>query len=419
MSFQQGLSGLNGAQRSLDAISNNVANSGTVGFKLSQAQFADVYAAALGVGGSSQIGIGTTVVGVGQQFTQGNLSVTNNPLDVAINGAGFFRMNSGGVISYSRNGQFNIDKDGFIVNTSGDRLTGYAANAQGVILPSSPTDISVDTADLAPRTTTEARLGVNLDSRETPPTQTFDPVTKAPAESVTETTSMSVFDTLGNPHILTLHFIKLDAPNPTDPDYRLFVSLDDGPAISPHAPNALPATGTDLSFNSAGVLTTSMPLRPSFPITTGADPVLAFELDLTGSTQFGSGFGVNRLVQDGYAPGRLSGINISAEGVVQGRYSNGQSRDLGQIVLANFPNPNGLQSIGNNQWAESSESGQPLIGAPGTGSLGMLQSAAVEESNVDLTAELVNMITQQRAYQANAQSIKTQDQILQTLVNLR
>jgi flagellar hook protein FlgE len=162
-----------------------------------------------------------------------------------------------------------------------------------------------------------------------------------------------------------------------------------------------------------------MPLVQSFPITTGAVDPLAFDLDLTGSTQFGSSFGVNRLFQDGYTSGRLSGINISVEGIVQGRYSNGQSRNLGQIVLANFTNSNGLQSIGNNQWAETADSGQPLVGAPGTGSLGLLQSAAVEESNVDLTAELVNMITQQRAYQANAQSIKTQDQILQTLVNLR
>jgi flagellar hook protein FlgE len=162
-----------------------------------------------------------------------------------------------------------------------------------------------------------------------------------------------------------------------------------------------------------------MPLVESFAVSTGAVTPLSFNLDLTGSTQFGSSFGVNRLFQDGYTSGRLSGINIAVDGVVQGRYSNGQSRNLGQIVLANFTNPNGLQSLGNNQWAETSDSGQPLVGAPGTGSLGSLQSAAIEESNVDLTAELVNMITQQRAYQANAQSIKTQDQILQTLVNLR
>jgi len=411
MSFQQGLSGLNGAQRSLDAISNNVANSGTVGFKLSQAQFADVYAAALGAGGGSQIGIGTSVSTVSQQFTQGNLTVTNNPLDVAINGAGFYRMSSNGAVSYTRNGQFNIDKEGFIVNASGDRLTGFAADAQGVIIPSSPVDISIDTSDLTPRQTSVARLGINLDSREAPPTIAFDPALKDPI-TYNASTSLTAFDSLGNPHILTTYFVKQPAASAMD--YKLYASLDDSTAV--------PATGTDLYFTASGSLdlaATPMPLVETFAVSTGALTPLSFNLDLTGSTQFGSSFGVNRLFQDGYTSGRLSGINIAVDGVVQGRYSNGQSRNLGQIVLANFTNPNGLQSLGNNQWAETSDSGQPLVGAPGTGSLGSLQSAAVEESNVDLTAELVNMITQQRAYQANAQSIKTQDQILQTLVNLR
>ena len=411
MSFQQGLSGLNGAQRSLDAIGNNVANSGTVGFKLSQAQFADVYAAALGAGGGSQIGIGTSVLTVSQQFTQGNLTVTNNPLDVAINGAGFYRMSSNGAISYTRNGQFNVDKEGFIVNASGDRLTGFAADAQGVIIPSSPVDISIDTSDLTPRQTSVARLGINLDSREVPSTIAFDPALKDPI-TYNASTSLTAFDTLGNPHILTTYFVKQPATSAMD--YKLYTSLDDSAAV--------PATGTDLYFTASGSLdlaATPTPLVESFAISTGAVTPLRFDLDLTGSTQFGSSFGVNRLFQDGYTSGRLSGINIAVDGVVQGRYSNGQSRNLGQIVLANFTNPNGLQSLGNNQWAETPDSGQPLVGAPGTGSLGSLQSAAVEESNVDLTAELVNMITQQRAYQANAQSIKTQDQILQTLVNLR
>jgi flagellar hook protein FlgE len=150
-----------------------------------------------------------------------------------------------------------------------------------------------------------------------------------------------------------------------------------------------------------------------------ADPTQTFTLDLAACTQFGSPFGVNQLVQDGYSSGRLSGLSVSPDGVIQGKYSNGQSRNLGQVVLAKFNNPNGLLNMGGNQWQETSASGQPLIGAPGTGSNGVLQAGAVEESNTDMTAELVNMITQQRAYQANAQTIKTQDQIMQTLVNLR
>jgi len=405
MSFQQGLSGLNGAQRSLDAISNNVANSNTAGFKASQAQFADVYAAALGVGGASQIGIGTTVAAVSQQFTQGNVAVTNNPLDVAVNGAGFYRMSTNGVITYTRNGQFNIDKNGFIVNASGSRLTGYAADAQGTIIPSSPVDITIDTSDLTPKQTSLARLGVNLDSRAAQPSVV--PFNSDDPLSYTASTSLTTFDTLGNPHIMTVYFVK--EPTAAATDYAMYTRLDSDPVGA-----AIP-----LDFDERGTLITGMPLNQSFNINTGAVSPLAFTFDLSGSTQFGSPFGVNRLLQDGFTSGRLSGLSIASDGVVQGRYSNGQSRNLGQVVLANFNNPNGLQSIGNNQWSETNESGQPLVGAPGTGSLGLLQSAAIEESNVDLTAELVNMITQQRAYQANAQSIKTQDQVLQTLVNLR
>jgi len=405
MSFQQGLSGLNGAQRSLDAVSNNVANSNTAGFKASQAQFADVYAAALGVGGANQIGIGTTVAAVSQQFTQGNVAVTNNPLDVAVNGAGFYRMSTNGVVTYTRNGQFNIDKNGFIVNASGSRLTGYAADAQGTIIPSSPVDITIDTADLTPKQTSLARLGVNLDSRAAQPS--VQPFNAGDPLSYTASTSLTTFDTLGNPHIMTVYFVK--EPTTAAADYAMYTRLDSDPV----------GASIPLDFDERGSLVTGMPLNQSFNINTGAASPLAFTFDLSGSTQFGSPFGVNRLLQDGFTSGRLSGISIASDGVVQGRYSNGQSRNLGQIVLANFNNPNGLQSIGNNQWSETNESGQPLVGAPGTGSLGLLQSAAIEESNVDLTAELVNMITQQRAYQANAQSIRTQDQILQTLVNLR
>jgi len=406
MSFQQGLSGLNGASKALDAISNNVANTGTVGFKSAQAQFSDVYAASLAGAGSSQIGIGTTVMAVAQQFTQGNITVTNNPLDLSINGQGFFRMSNDGSITYTRNGQFQVDKDGFVVNASGYRLTGYAADATGTIIPASPQDIFIDTADLTPLATTATEVGLNLDSREAVPATAFNTASPTP-QSYNASSSLTVYDSLGNPHVMTMYFVKQAAAN----QWSLYTSMDGGTAV--------PAAGTTLTFNSSGVLTTAMPLTQSFAVTTGAVSPLGFNLDFTGSTQYGSLFGVNRMTQDGYTSGRLAGINVSADGVVQGRYSNGQSRDLGQVVLANFNNANGLNSLGGNQWGETPESGAPLVGAPNTGSLGVLASATVEESNVDLTAELVNMITQQRAYQANAQSIKTQDQILQTLVNLR
>jgi flagellar hook protein FlgE len=214
-----------------------------------------------------------------------------------------------------------------------------------------------------------------------------------------------VFDTKGNPHTFTMYFAK----TATAGQWKLYTSLD----------GSTPTGATNVSFDSNGRLLTSMPLSQSFPITNGASSPLAFTLDFTGSTEYGNVFGVSQMLQDGYTSGRLSGISISPEGVIKGNYSNGQTTNLGQVVLANFANPNGLISLGGNQWAESFSSGQPIVGVPTSGSLGVLQAAAVEEANVDLTSEMVNMITQQRNYQANAQSIKTQDQMLQTLVNLR
>ena len=401
MSFQQGLSGLNAAAKGLDAVSNNVSNAGTVGFKGAAAQFSDVFAASMAGGGSGQIGIGVNLSQVKQSFTQGNISVTNNPLDVAINGGGFFRMSDGGAITYSRNGQFLVNKDGYVVNSAGAHLTGYVANAAGVIVPSSPTDLMISSADLVPNATTAGALGLNLDSRATAPAAAFlytDPTT------YNSSTALTVYDSLGNSHIMSLYFRKTAANA-----WNVYAGLD----------GAAPGAASAMTFTSAGAVNTGGTVGPlAFPVTTGAN-ALSITLDMTTATQFGSTFGVNSMTQDGYTSGRLSGLSISTEGVIQGRYSNGQSRDLGQIVLTNFANPNGLQSLGANQWSETADSGQPLIGSPNSGSLGALQSAAVEESNIDLTGELVNMITAQRNYQANAQSIKTQDAIMQTLVNLR
>ncbi|MDQ7988068.1 MAG: flagellar hook protein FlgE [Candidatus Dactylopiibacterium sp.] len=409
MAFQQGLSGLNSASKALDVISNNVANANNVGFKLSGTQFADVYAAALnGASAGLQVGIGTQVGRVAQLFNQGNITPTGNPLDVAINGNGFYRMmDSSGSISYTRNGQFQIDKTGYIVNASGYRVTGYPADATGAILPATPAPIYVDTSDLMPVATTEVEVGLNLDSRSTAPANPWVPSSTTPDVSTyTSSTSVTVYDSLGNSHIMGLYFRANGSGS-----WDMYTQLDGGPTS---------ATATPLAFDTSGRLTTAMPLTiGGLNVTTGAITPMSITLDMSSSTQYGSVFGVNRQIQDGYASGRLSGVTISADGVLQGRYSNGQTRNLGQVVLANFANPQGLLSLGNNLWGESPGSGQPLVGAPGSGSLGELKAGAVEESNVDLTAELVNMITQQRNYQANAQSIKTQDQIMQTLVNLR
>lgn len=408
MSFQQGLSGLNAAAKNLDVIGNNVSNSGTVGFKQSQAQFADVYANSLTGAGGSNVGIGTKVAQVSQLFTQGNVTATNNPLDMAINGGGFFRMNNNGEISYQRNGQFQLDRLGFIVNPTGAQLTGYTANASGVLSTGAPSPITINTADLAPQITSEVNAVLNLDSGSTPINAVTTPFDMNDPATFHSSTAVSVYDSLGNSQTLQTFYVK--RPSGVWDVY----AANDGTQIGA-------GTIGTLTFNTSGVLTTAMPMGPiNVPATaTGATTPFPVTLDFTGTTQFGSAFSVNSLDQDGYTSGRLAGFNVAADGLVMGRYTNGQSAVLGQVVLANFANPNGLQPIGNNMWAESAASGAALVGTPDSGSLGVLQSSAVEDSNVDLTAELVNMITAQRVYQANAQTIKAQDALLQTLVNLR
>lgn len=408
MSFQQGLSGLNAASKNLEVIGNNVANANTIGFKQSRAEFADVYANSLTGGGASQIGIGTKLSTVAQQFTQGNISSTSNSLDVAINGGGFFRMSNNGEITYSRNGQFQMDKDGFIVNASSNRLTGYAADANGVLSTGAPTEININTADIAPVTTTSVSATVNLDSTNT----TLTAAGFNPADPTTyhNSTALSVYDSLGNEHALQSYFVKTGAGQ-----WNVFNTVD---GVST---TTLPAPTSVMTFTGTGVAPTSVPATPTvtFTPTTGATGPQSIALDYANSTQFGSAFSVTSPTQDGYSSGILAGFNISKNGDIVGRYTNGQSQTLGQVVLADFTNPNGLQQIGNNSWAETADSGPAVVGEPTSGGLGVLQSSAVEDSNSDLTAELVNMITAQRVYQANAQTIKTQDQVLQTLVNLR
>ena len=403
MSFQQGLSGLNAASKNLDVIGNNVANANTVGSKVARAEFADLYANSLYGAGSNAVGIGTQVSAVAQQFTQGDVSATNNPLDIAINGAGFFRMNQSGTIEYSRNGQFQLDKNGFIVNAQGGRLTGYAASASGQIAAGAPTELKLTMGDIAPKASTSGAITANLDSRAAVSTAPFS---VADTASYAGATTLSTYDTMGREHPVSLYFSKT-APSAWD----VYATADGTPV------SATPVGS--FTFDTTGRLNSGSPLALAVPVGADAGGTQNVSVDVSKVTQFGSIFGVTELTQDGYGAGRLSGFSIGADGVIQARYSNGQSHAQGQVALANFVNPQGLAPLGGNAWAETSTSGQPLVGAPGSGNLGVMQSGAVENSNIDLTAELVNMITAQRTYQANAQTIRTQDQVMQTLVNLR
>ncbi len=435
MAFQQALSGLNSASKAIDATSHNIANSSTVGYKASVAHFGDVYAASLAGAGASQIGIGVNLAAVQQQFTQGNITSTNNPLDISINGAGFFQMDQNGATTYTRNGQFHLDKNGYIINDQNMKLTGYMAQS-GIIVPSTPAPLQISASDLAPQATgynssstfNGIKANLNLDSRETVPTSAW--VDGGAAASTTAftpdpltynySTALSMYDSLGNDHTMTFYFRKTAVAG----QWAVYANVDGTTNLNNGAAGPL---GT-LTFGTNGQITAGSPMNvtvnmtnvlASQSTTNGAQATQTFPIDFTGTTQYGSPFGTNRLEQDGYAAGHLVGLSVGSDGVVQGRYSNGQTFAQGQVVLANFTNPNGLQALGNNQWAETSVSGPALVGAPNTSNLGVLSSSTVEESNVDLTAELVNLITQQRNYQANAQSIKTQDQVMQTLVNLR
>lgn len=437
MGFQQGLSGLNAASRSLDVTGNNVANASTVGFKQSRAEFADIYANSLNGSGATPVGLGAKVAAVTQQFNQGGITVTNLPLDLAINGGGFFRMSGGaggetGTITYTRNGQFQLDKNGYIVNAQGYHLQGYLADSTGNIQQvAPPVNLRLfnpsTSSDVAPQATGTSTAGtgieavVNLDSREAiPPNAPFD---YADPDSYNRSTAVSIYDSLGNAHTYQMYFVKTAAAGTWD----VYATMTNPTGAVPTFTD-LSAAGTvtlgTLTFNTSGALT-SAAFNESltdveFGYTGAVTTPQAFPVDFTGSTQFGSSFKVNSLAQDGYTAGSLSGYSVGADGVIVGRYTNGQTKNLGQVTLDSFRNPQGLDPIGNNQWVETSESGSPLTGDPGTdGNHGPIQSAATEDSNVDLTQELVNMIISQRVYQANAQTIKVQDSILQTLVNLR
>jgi flagellar hook protein FlgE len=407
MSFQQGLSGLNAAAANLDAIGNNVANANTVGFKSSGIIFADVYASTLGATTGTAIGIGTAVSAVQANFAQGSLRTTSNPLDIGINGQGFFRLDTNGTVTYSRNGQFHLDKDGFIVSATGAKLTGYGVDAAGNVLVANPGPLQISSAQIPATVTTAGQIGMNLDAREPIKTATFN---INDAATYNKATSLTIYDSLGSPHALSTYYVKTAANT-----WTVYAAVDNVPLAS--------SIGT-LTFKTDGTLDTTastpaMPWSLSLPITGGAATPLAMTLDLSKATQFASAFSVDTLTQDGSSSGQLSGYGIDKDGTIVGRYSNGETRTLGQVMLVNFKNPNGLSPLGNNGWGETAASGQPVPGAPGSSNFGALQSGAVEESNVDLTKELVDMITAQRVYQANAQTIKTQDQVLNTLVNLR
>lgn len=403
MGFSQGITGLAASAAQLDVIGNNIANSATIGFKSGSVSFKDVIA-------GSRIGLGVAVAGVQQNFSAGSVQLTNRPLDLAVtNGSGFFTVASpqGGGVAYTRNGQFTVDRDGYVVSSSGMRLLGYGLTATGTLAGGTPTPLQFPTQSMTPNPTGKVTAQFNLDSRN----PDLDPTAFDPTNSGTYTYSnaLNVFDSLGNPHELALYFVKTDT---AASQWSVFATADGQPLTS------TPASAT-VKFDQNGAITAPSSFGFSGDYKNGS-ALPSFTVDLAGSTQFGNTSAVQKLGQDGFTSGNLTSYEIGKDGVITGKYSNDQSKVLGQVVLSSFPNPNGLEPTGNNEFAQTGASGQPLTGAPGEGTtLGAIASGALEQSNVDLTSELVTLITAQRSYQANAQTLKTQDQVMQTLVNMR
>jgi flagellar hook protein FlgE len=447
MSFQQALSGLNGAAKGLEVIGNNIANSATIGFKMSRTEFADVYAASLNGAGGNATGIGVEVAAVTQQFTQGNISATDNPMDLAINGDGFFQVGDGITPpSYSRNGQFKVlqgqgvDSDKkFIADNNGLYLLGIPAGQ------TTPGRLSLPTGRIPAQATTELTLELNLQSdvsvRTTPIVDVDDLNNDGVDRTIDYTTSQKLFDGKGQQVAMTYYFRKLAADDPKNsvgspPDtgldsWAVYVTangeaIPEGDPLQPFFVARFDKRdGSSFDFVDVNDGTGLKPPALVVPETedplTGAiaEPIGPIELNMAGLTQFASPFGVTKLTQDGYPSGELQDFAIESNGQITARYSNGQSEPAGQVQIVRFINPQGLRPMGGNLWASTVESGAPTANNPGQGGAGDLVQGSLEESNVDLTAQLVNMITAQRAYQANAQTIKTMDQVLQTVVNLR
>lgn len=403
MPFQIALSGLNAANSDLKVTANNIANVNTTGFKESRANFGELFAAGLQSVSSSATGLGTRLTSIQQQFTQGTIDFTGNNLDLAITGDGFFTLGDSGARSYSRAGAFNVDREGFVVNSEGLRLQAFPPSNNG-FNTAELADLQLVTTNNPPQATTSIAAGLNLPGDAQPPAvATLDPTD---GQSFNHTTSLSVIDSLGASHTASYYFVK--GANPNEWEVSLFV---DGAPIGGAQPLEFDALGS-LTVPATGEIASTVALA------NGAED-LEFTTDFSQATQFGDQFTVNELSQNGFESGRLTGIDISQEGVVFARFTNGQSSALGKLAMANFANVQGLANEGNTTFSETFESGQALLGEAGTSNLGLLESGALEASNVDLTAELVQMITAQRNFQANAQMISTADTVTQTIINIR
>ena len=430
MGFQTGLAGLNAATKNLDIIGNNIANANTVGAKSSRAEFAALVSSA-GTGGTEVgEGIGVAVAAVSQQFTQGSINITGNSLDVAINGGGFFQITTAeGKAAYTRDGQFKLDRSGNLVTNLEANVMGYTLDNLGQPTTVTPGKLVVPTgAPIAASQTGAITLEMNLDARAE-----VAALAKPVTPRTTYGTSVTTYDSQGLEVTLNLYFVRIASTEASAAGVTPVVAASDNwevydslTATSPLSPGTTltptPLPTLTLKFDASGKLlspsTSTLP-KVTIPTPNSITADIVASLDISKVTQYASSFAVSRLTQDGYTAGDLTGVSIDQTGVLETKYSNGQTKRLAQLTLADFRNPQGLTPISGGAWVETFASGQPIQGLPSEGKFGELRAGAVEDSNVDLTAELVSMMTAQRSYQANVQTIKTQDQALQALVNLR
>ncbi len=405
MPFNVALSGLNAASSDLEVTANNIANTNTTGFKGSRAEFAELYSNASDNLSATSIGNGVRLADVAQQFATGNIESTSSNMDFAISGDGFFTLHDGSGYSYTRAGSFQPDRNGNVINAAGQHLQVFPPDGNGGFDSSTMANLKLDTAQQAAKATTSVDTNVNLPANATvPKTATFS--TTDPT-SYNQSTSFTVYDSLGATHSATVYYVK--GATPGSWTANLYV---DGSS----------AGSQPLTFDSSGKLATPSNGQLNFSpvnLTTGANP-LTLTINAANTTQSGETYSVASIGQNGYPTGTPSGINVSDTGIISATFSNGQSKPLGQLALANFANTQGLNQIDNTNWTASYKSGDPVMGTAGSGKLGNIQSGALESSNTsDLTQQLVNMIRAQRNYQANAKVITTDNQLTKTIINIQ
>ncbi|MBU1312043.1 MAG: flagellar hook-basal body complex protein [Gammaproteobacteria bacterium] len=392
--FNIGLSGLKTTQKALEVTSNNIANSATAGFKSGSAEFAAVY------NGGQRGGVG--VSDIKENFArEGNVVNTGSALDLAITGKGFFVVSENGRMAYTQAGQFGLDKEQHIVNASGNRLQGYGIDANGNLIPGVLTDLKVEAANIPAEATTEISFALNLSSASDVIAVPFDPLD---GSSYNYSQSTEMFDSLGNSHTLTQYFVHNGAGSW---DAHYYVNGTALPA---------PFDTAALSFDVNGQLTVpAAPANIALEFAPAGAALMSFNVNMTASTQFGSGFNIYNNDADGYTAGEFAGVSIAETGQVFATFTNGETKLQGQVVLANFANVNGLETGNKTVWYATNESGAPLYGTPDSGNLGALLSGAYIGSNVDISEQLVDLMAFQQNYQANAKTISNADEMMQIL----